>query len=601
MQVMMYATPAYVTGAGEMSPDMAQLLRWASWVLTLPVVLFSCQPFWANAWRDLRLRRVSMDLPVALGMAITFVVSTAATFEPEGPWGAEVYFDSLTMFVFFLLSSRWLEGRLRERTAGALEALMNRLPDSVERLEPDGQWERVAVHRLRPGDRVRVLPGESFPADGVVLMGQTLAQEALLTGESRPLARGPGETVLAGSLNVSAVVEMQVQAVGESTRYAQIVSLMDHASLVKPRLAMLADRMARPFLLAVLLAAVAAAAWWWADSPAHALMVAVSVLIVTCPCALSLATPAAMFDKTATLTYGRPLLTATMPAPGTDAHDVLALVASLEQYSRHPLASAILAGAASQALPLHEATHVSERPGQGLTGEVAGRTVRVTSRKALVATHPEAGPLLPPSHGGLECVVLVDDAYAATLQFRDEPRTEGRLFVQHLGHRHGFTRALLVSGDRESEVRYLADVVGIAHVHASQSPEEKVAIVRDETAKAPTLFVGDGINDAPALATATVGIAFGQASEVITEAAGAVILDSMLERVDELLHIGRRMRRIALQSAVGGMALSAIGMAAAAAGWLSPVAGALTQEAIDVVAVVNALRAALPPRTLRDF
>jgi Cu2+-exporting ATPase len=160
MQVMMYATPAYVTGAGEMSADMAQLLRWASWVLTLPVVLFSCQPFWANAWRDLRLRRTSMDLPVALGMAITFVVSTAATFEPDGPWGSEVYFDSLTMFVFFLLSSRWLEGRLRERTAGALEALMNRLPDSVERLEASGAWERVAVHRLRPGDRVRVLPGE---------------------------------------------------------------------------------------------------------------------------------------------------------------------------------------------------------------------------------------------------------------------------------------------------------------------------------------------------------------------------------------------------------------------------------------------------------
>ncbi|MEY3628134.1 MAG: hypothetical protein RL163_2634, partial [Pseudomonadota bacterium] len=255
MQVMMYATPAYLSGAGDMSADMAQLLRWASWVLTLPVVLFSCQPFWVNAWRDVRLRRVSMDLPVALGMAITFVVSSVATFEPQGPWGGEVYFDSLTMFVFFLLSSRWLEGRLRERTAGALEALMNRLPDSVERLDGAGVWTRVAVHRLRAGDRVRVLPGESFPADGQVLTGHTLAQEALLTGESRPLARGPGEAVLAGSLNVAATVEIQIEAVGKDTRYAQIVALMDHASLVKPRLAQLADRMARPFLLAVLCAA----------------------------------------------------------------------------------------------------------------------------------------------------------------------------------------------------------------------------------------------------------------------------------------------------------------------------------------------------------
>ncbi len=404
MQVMMYATPAYVTRAGDMSADMAQLLRWASWVLTLPVVLFSCQPFWANAWRDLRLRRVSMDLPVALGMAITFVVSSVATFEPEGPWGAEVYFDSLTMFVFFLLSSRWLEGRLRERTAGALEALMNRLPDSVERLEETGAWVRVAVHRLRVGDRVRVLPGESFPADGQVLAGQTLAQEALLTGESRPLARGPGEAVLAGSLNVAARVEMRVDAIGEETRYAQIVALMDHASLVKPRLAQLADRLARPFLLAVLCAALGAAAVGWSDSPAHALMVAVSVLIVTCPCALSLATPAAMlaaagqlarqgilvrelqsfealtqvdrvvFDKTGTLTRDGQRLDQQWTAPGVDERQVLRCAASLAAHSWHPLSRALVqaweavaaASATAMEPPMPGWHSVVEIPGWGL-------------------------------------------------------------------------------------------------------------------------------------------------------------------------------------------------------------------------------------------
>ncbi|KAB2952760.1 MAG: HAD-IC family P-type ATPase, partial [Thermoanaerobaculia bacterium] len=208
---------------------------------------------------------------------------------------------------------------------------------------------------------------------------------------------------------------------------------------------------------------------------------------------------------------------------------------------------------------------------------------------------------LPPHESGLECVALVDGRVAGLCRFRDEPREDGSAFVGHLGRRHRIERVLLISGDRESEVRHLAERVGIHEIHASQSPEQKLALVRAETARAPTLFLGDGINDAPALAAATVGIAFGQGSDVTAEAAGAVILDSSLSRVDELLHIGSRMRSIALQSAVGGMALSVAGMFFAAAGWLPPVAGALVQEVIDVAAVVNALRVALPPRSLIDY
>ena len=529
-----------------------------------------------------------------------------------------------TLVVLMLSGGQALEAFAVRRASSALAALARRMPTRAHR-KASTSIADVPLEEVAVGDVLIVFPHEVCPVDGTVLEGQSTMDESYLTGEPYRLSKVAGTQVLSGAINGDGALTIQADRRATDSRYARIMQVMHESEQRRPALRRLGDQLGAFYTPLAL--AIAAAAWLLTGDPSRFL----AVLVVATPCPLLIAIPVAIigsvslaarrgivirdpavleqldrcrtaiFDKTGTLTYGRPLLTATMSAPGSDARDVLALVASLEHYSRHPLASAILAGAASQALPLHEATHVSERPGQGLTGEVAGRTVRVTSRKALVATHPEAGPLLPPSHGGLECVVLVDDAYAATLQFRDEPRTEGRLFVQHLGHRHGFTRALLVSGDRESEVRYLADVVGIAHVHASQSPEEKVAIVRDETAKAPTLFVGDGINDAPALATATVGIAFGQASEVITEAAGAVILDSMLERVDELLHIGRRMRRIALQSAVGGMALSAIGMAAAAAGWLSPVAGALTQEAIDVVAVVNALRAALPPRTLRDF
>jgi len=301
MQVMMYAYPAYVAQPGDLSAEMEQLLRWASWVLTLPVILFSCGPFFSNAWRDVLHRRVSMDLPVALGMLITFVVSSAGTFDPAGIFGHEVFFDSLTMFVFFLLAGRWLELRLRDKTAGALESLMNRLPDSVLRLKTDGQFERVPVRRLQAGDVIRVLPGEVFPADGVLLQGHTSVDEALLTGESRPLSRQVGDEVISGSHNLSAMVQLRVDRVGEQTRFAQIVNLMESASTTKPNLARLADTIAKPFLIGVLIAAGLACAYWWQTDPERALMVAVSVLIVTCPCALSLATPAAMLSAAGTL------------------------------------------------------------------------------------------------------------------------------------------------------------------------------------------------------------------------------------------------------------------------------------------------------------
>mgnify|MGYP001271233030 FL=1 len=376
MQVMMYATPTYLATPGEIEPDLINLLRWAQWVLSIPVVLFSCQPFFRNALLDLKLRRVSMDLPVALGMLITFVVSSLGTFEPDGLFGREVYFDSLTMFVFFLLTGRWLELRLRDRTAGALEALMHRLPDSVLRRTGAGDWERVSVRRVRVADVLQVLPGEVFPADGTVLRGRTSADEALLTGESTPLSRGEGEQVIAGSHNLTAPVEMRVEQVGQDTRYAQIVALMAQASTSKPQIALLADRLAKPFLVFVLLAAGLACAWWWSSDPGHALMIAVAILVVTCPCALSLATPAAMlasagalarqgvlvrrltalealstvdtvvFDKTGTLTRDAFVLEQVRLRDGVDRAQALALAATLGQGSLHPVSRALEIGRA---------------------------------------------------------------------------------------------------------------------------------------------------------------------------------------------------------------------------------------------------------------
>jgi P-type E1-E2 ATPase len=280
---------------------------------------------------------------------------------------------------------------------------------------------------------------------------------------------------------------------------------------------------------------------------------------------------------------------------------VLTLVASLERYSKHPLARAILAAAKAAGLPLPEATEVGEQPGQGLRGTVSGHALLVTSRNKLLAQKIAGAEQLPPLAGGLECVVAVDGRYAAALRFRDAPRVESKSFIKHLGPQHQFTRVMIVSGDRESEVRYLAEEVGITEIHAQQSPEEKLALVRAETLQAKTLYVGDGINDAPAMMAATVGMAIGQNSDVTAEAAGVVIMDNSLKKVDEFMHISRRMRKIALQSAVGGMALSVIGMVFAATGHLTPVAGAITQEVIDVLAVLNALRAAFPPKVIHDL
>ena len=278
---------------------------------------------------------------------------------------------------------------------------------------------------------------------------------------------------------------------------------------------------------------------------------------------------------------------------------MLALIASLERYSKHPLSSAIVKAAEKARLDLLPVSHIAELSGEGLQGQVADKHIQITSRKFYEAHYRNT--VLPATSGGLECVVLIDEIYAATLQFRDEVRTDSSSFINHLQPNHSFDRVMLVSGDRESEVCYLAAKVGIEHVYFSQSPEQKLAIVRKETLKAKTVFLGDGINDAPALTAATIGIAFGQNSDITGESADAVIMDSSLLKVDELLHIGERMRKIALQSAVGGMALSVIGMGFAGFGLLSPVAGAITQELIDVLAVLNALRAAVPPKTLSDY
>lgn len=527
------------------------------------------------------------------------------------------------IIVLMLSGGTALEEYATRRASSVLRALARRMP-LIAHQQHGNHWKDVDVSEIRVGERLVVLPHEICPADGVVVEGRGVMDESYLTGEPFQIEKISGASVLSGALNGDAVLTISVARLPSDSRYSKIMRVMQEAEANRPRMRRVADRLGAWYTALAL--GIAAAAWAISHDASRFL----AVLVIATPCPLLLAIPVAIigaismaaargivikdpgmleridtcrtiiFDKTGTLTYGKPALTDVLPAPGYKRADVLALAASLEQYSKHPLAPAVLQAARDETISVPQAGDISERPGEGLNGAVRGMRIQITSRKKIAALGVQAVAQLPPTVAGMECILLVDGDYAGALRFRDAPRKESRSFVQHLKPRHRVNRLLLLSGDRDSEVRYLAEQVGIANILSNQSPEEKVAVVKAEAARQRTAFVGDGINDAPAMQAATVGIAFGRSSDITAEAADAVILEPSLAKVDELMHIGRRMRRIALQSAIGGMSLSGLGMLAAAAGHLPPVAGAIAQEAIDVLAVLNALRMVLPAGRLRD-
>lgn len=519
-----------------------------------------------------------------------------------------------TLVVLMLSSGQVLESYAMRKASSVLEALAKRMPAIAHKRTETGTIDDIAINQINVGDTIVIYPHETAPVDGTVLEGNGSMDESYLTGEPYHVSKAPGATILSGAINGSAVIVMRTDKPPEASRFAEITKVMQAAEQKRPAIRRLADQLGSYFTPIALLLALGA---WYISGDATRFL---AVLIVATPCPLLIAVPVtlisaismaakrgiiikdptvlerlptcttAIFDKTGTLTYGQPTLTNILPAIGVEATTLLQQVASLERYSKHPLAYAILEAAQQQQLPLLQAACVSEKPGTGLTGQVNDAIVQITSRKHLLLQQPQLATILPEASVGLECVILQNNQYAGMLQFRDIPRHEGQSFIEHLAPSHQFNRIMLVSGDRESEVSYLATLLGITETLASQTPEQKLAVVRAAVAQAPTLFMGDGINDAPALTAATVGVAFGQHSSVTAEAAGAVIMDNTLEKVDELIHISEAMRTIALQSAVGGMLLSLVGMGLAAVGWLTPVQGAIAQEAIDVLAIVNALR-----------
>ena len=522
--------------------------------------------------------------------------------------------------ILMLSGGTALEQFASRRASSVLDALAKRMPQIAHR-KVGGNVSDVKLADITVGDTLIVFPHEICPVDGVVFEGSGRMNEAYLTGEPFEIEKMPGSQVISGAINGDTALYIRAEKLTVDSRFARIMQVMQDAEQRRPHIRRLADKLGAWYTpIALALAAMA----WAFTGQAHRFL---AVVVIATPCPLLIAIPVAVigaislsarrgiiiknpavleqidrcrtviFDKTGTLTYGKPSLSEMLCAPGFSEDEVLRLTASLERYSKHPLSQAILEAAQKANLPVEIVSQISERPGEGLRGAVDHRNVWITSRTKIAGQNIA----LPPVTSGLECLVFVDDTYAATFRFHDTPRSDSRTFIRHLKPRHAVNRVLLVSGDRDEEVRRLAHQVGIADVHSAKTPEDKVAITRAEASTSPTLFLGDGINDAPAMQAATVGVAFGVQSDVTSEAADAVILETSLARVDELIHIAQRMRRIALQSAIGGMALSIVGMFAAAFGFLPPIGGAITQEAIDLAAVLNAVRVAIPPRFLTDF
>ena len=525
-----------------------------------------------------------------------------------------------SIVVLMLSGGSALEEFATRRASRVLDALARRMPSVAHRKTAESVAD-VMVTDIVVGDALLVLPHEICPVDGVVVEGQGSMNEAYLTGEPFEVEKAPGASVLSGALNGDTLLVIRAEKIASDSRYARIMRVMEETQQRRPKLRRLGDILGAWYTpLAV---GIALLAWLLSGQVDRFL----AVLVIATPCPLLIAIPVAVigavslaarrgiiiknpavleqldtcrtfiFDKTGTLTYGKPALTRIACAPGFQENEVLAAAASLERYSKHPLAAALLKEAQQRSCPLSVATRVSEIPGQGMRGTTNGLEVLITGRNKATSAKLD----LPPIEPGLECLVFLDGVFAALFGFEDSPRSSSRVFVSHLSPHHKVARVVLISGDREAEVRSLADKIGIEIAHAAKSPEEKVALVCEETKLGKTVFVGDGINDAPAMQAATVGVAFGQDSDITAEAADAVILERSFEKVDELMHIGRRMRKIALQSAIGGMIFSIAGMMLGAFGILPPIGGAVAQEFIDLAAVLNAVRVATPFGSLRDF
>ncbi len=620
MQVMMYASPSYFTKPGEIESNINQLLNWASWLLSLPVLLFSSQTFFSNAWRDLKLKQISMDLPVAIGIAITFIVSSAATFEPNSWWGDTIYFDSMTMFVFFLLSARLIEVKLHAKTLGALEVLVSRIPENTERQNPDGTYSRVLNSQLSVGDIVRVNIGEAFPADGKLILGHTKVDESLLTGESTPIHKNLHDSVIAGSYNLGQTVNIALENIGESTQYGQIVNLINQAAIEKPRLSQLADRVARPFLLFVMLSAALAAAMLWNIDHGRALMTAAAVLIVTCPCALSLATPAAMlasasafvkrgilirrlqaiegiadidtviFDKTGTLTEDHIQLTSISYKPNLSESHALALAATLAQHSMHPVSRAIVSAYKQNSMPApnFNLDQIQEDVGAGMHATLLNGNTDIASGQIKFGSAKFCD--IETSNPQTQQVFLSDaNGWLATFDLQEAIKANAAQSITQLKNMQ--LEVELLSGDQPHTVKALTQAIGIQKFIATCSPDDKLARLHTlKLENKKVLMVGDGLNDGPILASAHVSIAMGKGVPLSLAHADYIFLNGDINQLPHLIQHAKQTMRIIKQNIAWAIAYNLISIPLAFTGILSAWLAGLGMAVSSLIVVANALR-----------
>ncbi|SCK25294.1 heavy metal translocating P-type ATPase [Vogesella sp. LIG4] len=621
MQVMMYAVPVYMARAGEIEIQWLWILHWASFVLTLPVVLYSAIPFYQSTWRDIKTRRVGMDTPVTIGILTAFLASLWALLNRVEHG---VYFDSVSMFIFLLLGGRYLEGMARRKTGEATERLVKLVPAFAHQLDgwPQSRDSReVAATNVEPGAMLLVRPGETIPCDARIVDGSSSVDESLLTGESTPIRKQSGDMVIAGSVNQASPLVMEVTRTGGDTRLAGIVRLLDQALADKPRLAQLADRFAAWFVALLLLAAAGTyIGWSLATGPQHALWVTVAVLVISCPCALSLATPAALtaatghlaqigvlttrghaletlarvsdvvFDKTGTLTHGRMRLLASTDCPHPEHTAALQLAAALEQGSEHPIARALLAAATEtgdpQALP--QVTELHNQPGQGVEGVIAGSRWRL-GKPGFVADL--AGAATPPTLPAAATVVALGNRHGIKAWFAigDQLRDSVPPLIASL--RQQGLRVHLLSGDAETAVAALAGELGIAHYRAGATPEDKLAYVSQlQQGGARVLMLGDGVNDAPVLARADVSLAMGGGTDVARASGDMVLMGDDIAQLPRALTLARRTMRIIRQNLAWAAVYNLVALPLAIAGHVTPWLASLGMALSSLLVVSNALR-----------
>ncbi|TDQ36903.1 heavy metal translocating P-type ATPase [Thiopseudomonas denitrificans] len=613
MQVMMASMATWPEFNIDLSPGMDGLLRWVSLILTTPIIFYCSTEFFQGAIRDIRTRHLTMDVSVSLAIAGAYVAGIWSTFTGQG----ELYFDASGMFAFFLLSGRYLERRARERTAAATAQLVNLLPASCLRLDAKGNSERILLRELQLADHVLVPPGHLIPADGRILEGRSSVDESLLTGEYLPLPRSPGDHVTAGTLNVEGPLTLQVDALGDDTRLSAIVRLLDRAQSLKPRLAVIADRVAQWFLISVLLIATAVGLAWLSIDSSRAFWVVLSLLVATCPCALSLATPTALtaatgslhklgllltsghvlesfkhidtviFDKTGTLTEGRLTLKDIRPFPGQDADRALAIASALENRSEHPIARAFGHS------PL-VASQVTNTAGMGLEGMVDGQQLRI-GRPDFVAALSHGSVPQPPTAQGQWLLLGNEQGPLAWFALDDQLRSDAPDLLAACRKRGWST--LLLSGDSSPMVQEVAATLGINDARGGLTPADKLAVLQELHDKGHrVLMLGDGVNDVPVLAAADISIAMGSATDLAKTSADAILLSNRLGSLVDALDVARKTRRIIIENLAWATLYNGLVIPFAAIGWVTPGWAAIGMSISSLLVVLNAMRLTRLPR-----